>query len=131
MEFSSKVAQERPTVVGIGTLCLDFIAFVDEYPAPDTKIRSDCGPAVGGGGNVGNTLTAISRLGLCCASLITQVGTDGNGNQVLNELESDEVDITGVLRNPSISTPFTYIIVDKRKHTKDMHSHPHGARNVH
>ena len=113
-----RVTSGRPTVLGIGTVGLDFIAFVDQYPSPDMKVRSDSSPAIGGGGNVGNTLTAISRLGLCGASLVAQVGLDGNGRQVLNELESDEVDVTGVLRCPDISTPFTYILVDKSQDTR-------------
>ena len=123
MEFASKSdesdeSDERPRVIGLGTVGLDYIAFVDSYPVPDSKVRSSSSPAIGGGGNVGNTLTAISRLGLCKGALITQVGDDGHGKQVVDELEIDGVNTEGVLQNPQISTPFTYILVDKCQDTR-------------
>ncbi|CAI7919302.1 unnamed protein product [Closterium sp. NIES-54] len=49
--------------VGCGGLCIDYLATVTAFPHPDDKIRSTSFE-VQGGGNVGNTLTAISRLGL-------------------------------------------------------------------
>ena len=106
-----------PHVCGIGTLCLDYIAFVDKYPTPDSKVRSnDC--TIGGGGNIGNTLTAISRLGVCKASVATQVGSDGNGKYILDELQRERIITTGVFQNPNISTPFTYILVDSSEATR-------------
>ena len=49
-------------VLGLGVACIDIIACVNEYPKPDEKIRADS-VQLFSGGNVGNTLSAISKLG--------------------------------------------------------------------
>ena len=108
---------KKPLILGVGTIGLDYVALVDTYPVEDSKIRSK-DHKVGGGGNVGNTSTAISRLGLCRASLFSQIGVDGNAASILQELQDDGVDTSCVIQNPDITTPFTYIIVDTTSNTR-------------
>ena len=66
-----------------------------------------------GGGNAGNALTAAARLGLTPA-LITKIGSDSVGDQILAELEQDGVDTRHVLRAQDAPSPFSYIIVDRQ-----------------
>ena len=64
-----------------------------------------------GGGNCGNALTAVARMGVC-AALVSKIGSDGISEQILAEFERDGVDTQQVLRAKGPS-PFTYIIVDR------------------
>ncbi len=66
-----------------------------------------------GGGNAGNALTAAARLGVCRPALLTKIGSDSVGDQILAELDGDGVEISHVLRAPNAPSPFTYIIVDR------------------
>ena len=65
-----------------------------------------------GGGNCANALTAAARLGLQC-SLVSKIGDDGIGDQIVAELQSDGVQTDHVLRARNAPSPFTYIIVDR------------------
>eukprot|EP00624_Nannochloropsis_granulata_P002431 evm.model.NODE_2219_length_28325_cov_37.384148.5 len=94
----------------MGVTGIDLLAYVDAYPAPDSKIRtSDF--KVKGGGNAGNTLTALSRLGVH-AEIFTKVGDDAYGKMIVDELAADGLDTRRVIRKAGISSPFTYVIVD-------------------
>ena len=104
-------------ILGVGTIGLDYISFMDKYPEEDSKVRSRA-HKIGGGGNIGNTATAISRLGLCRVGLLTQVGRDSNATSILDELNQDGVDTSLVVQNSEITTPFTYIIVDSTNNTR-------------
>ena len=65
-----------------------------------------------GGGNCANALTAAARLGLD-PWLVSKIGDDGLGDQMLGELKNDGVHTGFVLREPNSPSPFTYIIVDR------------------
>ncbi|MCH87130.1 ketohexokinase [Trifolium medium] len=60
---SSSSIPQNATVVGCGSLSVDFLATVAAYPKPDEKIRTTT-LKVQGGGNAGNALTCLARLGL-------------------------------------------------------------------
>ena len=66
-----------------------------------------------GGGNCANALTAAARLGLAPA-LVSKIGDDAIGDEILAELRSDGVDTAHVLRAAGSPSPFTYIIVDRQ-----------------
>jgi sugar/nucleoside kinase (ribokinase family) len=100
----------------MGVTGIDLLAYVDAYPAPDAKIRtSDF--KVQGGGNAGNTLTALSRLGVH-AEIFTKVGDDAYGKMIVDELAADGLDTRRVIRKAGISSPFTYVIVDTASQTR-------------
>ncbi|RZB85619.1 Ketohexokinase isoform B [Glycine soja] len=82
---------QNAVVVGCGSVTIDFLATVAAYPKPDDKIRSTS-LKVQGGGNVGNALTCLARLGLN-PRLISKVSKEG-------------------------TSPFTYIIVDNQTKTR-------------
>jgi len=103
-------------VVGLGSCGVDFLAQVSEYPSPDDKIRTT-DFQVFGGGNAANTLCALGKLGVR-PRLITKIGTDSNGDLIVNEAERSNVDCTYVLRSPETPSPFTYVIVDQKTSTR-------------
>jgi len=113
---SSSTTSAHPKVLGMGVTGIDLLAYVDAYPAPDAKIRtSDF--KVQGGGNSGNTLTALSRLGVH-AEIFTKVGDDAYGKMIVDELTADGLDTHRVIRKTGISSPFTYVIVDTASQTR-------------
>lgn len=65
-----------------------------------------------GGGNAANALTAAARLGLA-PLLVTKIGDDSLGDQILEELARDGIETSHVIRAPGHTSPFTYIIVDR------------------
>lgn len=65
-----------------------------------------------GGGNAGNALTAAARLGLA-PLLISKIGDDGIGDNILSEFQRDGVGTDYIVRARGQPSPFTYIIVDR------------------
>jgi len=106
----------KSRVVGLGSCGVDFLAQVSEYPSPDDKIRTT-DFQVFGGGNAANTLCALGKLGVR-PRLITKIGTDSNGDLIVNEAENSNVDCTFVLRSSETPSPFTYVIVDQQTSTR-------------
>ncbi|BBN05644.1 hypothetical protein MPTK1_3g14770 [Marchantia polymorpha subsp. ruderalis] len=106
----------RRTVVGCGTLTLDFLAKVASYPEADAKIRTT-DSLVQGGGNVGNALTAAARLGLK-PRVYSKLAKDSSGIGILEELEADGVDVSHVVVADEGVSPFTYVIVDEETKTR-------------
>ncbi|MBA0679386.1 hypothetical protein Goari_011157, partial [Gossypium aridum] len=72
---------------------------------------------VQGGGNAGNALTCVARLGLN-PRLISKVANDAQGKSILEELESDGVDTSFFIVSEEGNSPFTYIIVDNETKTR-------------
>ncbi|CAN6476997.1 unnamed protein product [Victoria cruziana] len=103
-------------VLGCGSVSVDFLAVVKQFPQPDDKIRS-VSAKVEGGGNAGNSLTCTARLGLR-PRLITKVANDGQGRSILGELEADGVDTNYIVVSEDGNSPFTYIIVDPQTKTR-------------
>ena len=126
-------------VVGVGGLCIDYIASVDQFPARDAKIRSTS-LRVTHGGNVGNAITAAARLG-SPTRICSSVAHDDIGKQIVQQLADEGVDVGStsfsfddnndndddttssgravssqfIIVDDSIgvSSPFTYIIADR------------------
>ncbi|KAK9822274.1 hypothetical protein WJX74_002061 [Apatococcus lobatus] len=117
LSVSSKAGHGKPKLVGMGGCGLDMLAQVATFPEPDTKSRTEQ-METQGGGNAGNALTSAARLGLSRPALITKIGSDSVGDQILAELEGDGVDVSHVLRAPNAPSPFTYIIVDREGGTR-------------
>ncbi|CAL0299639.1 unnamed protein product [Lupinus luteus] len=103
-------------VVGCGGIAVDFLAVVDSYPNPDDKIRT-INLKIQGGGNVGNALTCVARLGLN-PRVISKVANDSQGMSILDELQADGVDTSFLVVSEEGTSPFTYIIVDNQTKTR-------------
>ncbi|PKI36053.1 hypothetical protein CRG98_043524 [Punica granatum] len=90
---------ERRIVVGLGMLSVDFLATVQ------------------GGGNSGNALTCVARLGLS-PRLISKVADDSQGQSIIEELEADGVDTSYIVVSKEGNSPFTYLIIDEQTKTR-------------
>ncbi|XP_022159474.1 ribokinase [Momordica charantia] len=116
---SSSVAIPLPdnrVVLGVGGTSVDFLAAVASYPNPDDKIRTTS-LKVQGGGNVGNALTSAARLGLT-PRIISKVANDSQGRSIVEELEADGIDTSFLVVSEGGNSPFTYVIVDNKTHTR-------------
>lgn len=94
----------------MGVAGLDYILGVEKYPAADEKIRTVMYKVVGGG-NVANTLTAVSRLGIQ-SSLFSIIGRDSSGDQILQELAKDSVDTKWCVITDESPSAVTHVVVD-------------------
>ena len=114
--IESSSSKPFATILGLGANALDIIAYVDKYPNPDDKIRTNQ-LIYTSGGNAGNTLTCTSRLNIL-SKLITKIGNDGNGQICLSECEKEGLDISHVIVKKGMASPFTYIISDNEFGTR-------------
>jgi ribokinase len=97
-------------VVGFGSLCIDFVFKVDEYPKRGTSNLSrasviDCG------GTVGNFLVGCSRLGLKCG-VVGVVGSDHYGQMIVERLTSSGIDTSMLIVDGRRPTAKVVCIVD-------------------
>ena len=76
-------SSDAPKVVGVGSAGVDYLASIAEFPKPDAKLRTDA-LEVQGGGNAGNALTAMSRLGIR-TSILSKIADDGAGKAIFDE----------------------------------------------
>ncbi|KAK4272978.1 hypothetical protein QN277_021458 [Acacia crassicarpa] len=116
IKMSSDSLPQTSIVLGCGSVSVDFLATVAAYPKPDDKIRSTS-LKVQGGGNAGNALTCVARLGLK-PRLISKVADDAQGWGILDELKVDGVDTSFMVVSEGGTSPFTYIIVDSQTKTR-------------
>lgn len=102
-------------IVGLGLATLDYIAGLDHFPKPDEKCRTK-NFCISGGGNCANTLAALSRL-KCSTTLLSCIGDDSFGQQILDSLDQEHINTDHILRK-STQSPFSYIISDYTNHTR-------------
>ncbi|XP_045798259.1 ribokinase-like isoform X3 [Trifolium pratense] len=110
--MSGDLLPENSIVVGCGGVGLDLLATVAAFPQPDQKIRSTSFK-IQGGGNTGNALTCVARLGLK-PRIISKIADDTQGRSILDELQADGVDTSFIVVSKEGTSPFTYIIVDNQ-----------------
>lgn len=103
-------------VLGLGAATIDLVATVSKYPLPDSKVRTNSFE-VYGGGNCGNTLTALRRLGIR-TSIISKCGDDMNGKRILQDFCEEGVNVDYLFMKKGMTTSFTYIIVDEEGGTR-------------
>lgn len=98
-------------VVGVGGVGIDYLASVATFPSPDQKTRTE-ELEIQGGGNCGNAMTGVARLGVT-ARVLSMIGTDPLGDKIMESFEADRVSTQFLQRISTAPTPFTYIIVDR------------------
>ena len=82
---SSSSDAPAPVVVGVGSAGVDYLASVASFPEPDAKLRTDA-LEIQGGGNCGNALTAVARLG-CAPRILTKLSDDAAGRAIVAEFD--------------------------------------------
>jgi ribokinase len=98
-------------VTGIGQCSLDYLAVVDRYPSPDTKLEALTWEEQGGG-PVATALVTLRRLG-AGASLYGVVGDDGAGESIRRSLLDENVDISGLVTRGRSASQKAFILIEK------------------
>ncbi|EEH59245.1 pfkB family carbohydrate kinase [Micromonas pusilla CCMP1545] len=142
---ASAASPREKKIVGVGSAGVDYLASIASFPKPDAKLRTDAFETQGGG-NAGNALVAMARLGAearslafnprprrlstppltplnltparAKASILTKLSDDGAGVAILDEFRREGVGCESVVVEPGKSSPFTYIIVDREGSTR-------------
>lgn len=115
-------------VLGLGAVAVDDLIFVDEYPAPDSKVRVREALREGGG-LCGTALVAAARLGARCAYLGV-LGGDELSQFTRKQLENEGIDCSGVLFADDARPHHSTIIVDRARDTRTIFSDERGTREV-
>lgn len=108
--------------VFVGVATLDAIALVPGFPGADERIVAD-EVAYAGGGPAATSAVAASRLGVRCAFVGT-VGDDANGRAVIDGLEAEGVDVSGISVAAGESTAASVVIVDRSRGTRAICNRP-------
>lgn len=121
-------SENEKVVLLIGSLGLDRLLTVQTYPEADAKIRTISYTEVGGG-NSANTASAMGKLATAGfmhgtnvrIRLLTKVGADSVGRQLMDELNASNVDTDSPLflvGPPGSTTAFTTVIVSQDEQTR-------------
>ena len=102
----------------VGDACVDLVLPVPAVPEPDEKVHTRTA-AMNPGGVALNVAVALARLGSEVA-LHARIGQDAFGSMVLETLESEAVDTTGVAVDTSINTYFTMSLITDDSPEKRM-----------
>jgi sulfofructose kinase len=105
------VSSERnvPRILGVGIACLDFVFVADRAQSGGQSPVRD--HVVEGGGLVATALVTAARLG-ARAEIVTWVGDDRAGREVLDGLRVEGVDVTRARVVAGASTPVSFIHVE-------------------
>jgi sugar/nucleoside kinase (ribokinase family) len=106
-------------VVCLGILVADVIARpVEELPHGALSLMEDV--SLHGGGCALNTGTGLARLGLSVA-VVGKVGEDAFGDFILGVLDERGLGRHGVLRDPTVPTSATVVLVDRAGERSFLH----------
>ena len=103
---------KRFDVVGIGYTALDYLGLVPHLPIENTKLEVR-GFTIQGGGPTATAMVTLRRLGLT-AAYVGKVGNDGFGSSMLDELRSEDVDVSSVVVERGATSQYAFIMVDER-----------------
>lgn len=103
--------KKRFDVVRMGISALDYGETMRGFPIEDTKNRLSQ-LIVKDGGNIGNVLPTLSRLGLRI-SHIGKVGHDEIGRKILSHLKQEEVGISRTILEEGAMSSATFFLVNE------------------
>lgn len=98
-------------VVGLGQSSLDHLFIVDSFPLPDTK-KEVLEWTICGGGPVATALVSLARLGISC-SFYGIVGDDKSGIKITESLQSENININGLLKRAGSNSQAAFIAIEK------------------
>lgn len=98
-------------IVVLGSLNIDLVANSPHLPTAGETITGDRF-AMNLGGKGANSAIAVSRLGFPC-QMVGRIGNDSFGNTLLQSLQNNQVDTTGILIDNSVHTGVAMITVDR------------------
>ncbi|HID11110.1 MAG TPA: sugar kinase [Candidatus Latescibacteria bacterium] len=108
-------------VVSVGILVADAMGKpIDRIPEEDRLALFDR-MELHIGGCAANTGIALKKLG-AEVRVVGKVGQDGFGDFVIKELEEAGVDASYVVRDPEVSTSFTFAMITSTGHRRFLHT---------
>jgi ribokinase len=109
-------------ILGIGEVCVDWVAIVDHFPAPDEKIDS-ISQNLFSGGVTANYIVAAARLG-AKAGFFGAIGKDSHGLFLKDDFINEKVD-TSYLCEKNSPSPVNFIFVVKETGEKVIIQSPY------
>jgi len=105
-------------ILGVGSVAVDDLLYVVEYPAPDAKARvlrreRQCG------GLTGTALVAAARSGARCG-FAGVVGTDELSDVVARQFERVGVDTAWMARDPAARVIYSVIVVEQQRQLRTI-----------
>lgn len=108
--------------VFVGVATLDAIALVSGYPGADERVLAD-EVSYAGGGPAATSAVASARLGVPSA-FVGAVGDDANGRAILDGLEAEGVDVSGVTVLRGEASAASVVVVDRTHDTRAISNRP-------
>lgn len=81
--------------------CLICFTYGDKIPVKNLELSA--------GGNAANNAVGVTRLGIKTAIVLT-LGTDSIGNQIVDSLGKEKVDLTYVIQQPATTSNYSIVI---------------------
>ncbi len=107
---------EDPQVVCIGVVTLDALALVEQYPRRDQRVIAH-EIMFAGGGPAATAAVVLARQGVSVA-FVGRIGADLAGEQALQQLADEGVDVSGVDRDPTVATQTSCVVVSQASQTR-------------
>src|SRR5215475_9493787 len=112
MNFSFTLPDDREfDVVGFGLNAVDHLVTIPRFPSFNTKVRLADHRQMSGG-QVSSAMVGVRRLGLR-ASYIGKVGYDNEGRMLIESLQKEGVDCSGVMIAMGAKTQGAVIIIEQ------------------
>ena len=112
MNFSLSIPRDREyDVVGFGLNAVDHLVTIPRFPSFNTKVRLTNHQQMSGG-QVSSAMVGARRLGLN-AAYIGKVGYDNEGRMLIESLQDEGIDCTGVMIAVGAKTQGAVIIIEQ------------------
>jgi sulfofructose kinase len=111
----------RP-VVFVGAATLDAIALMSRFPGPDERMVAE-DFSYAGGGPAATAAVAAARLGVP-AAFVGAVGDDHEGRRIIDDLQVEGVDVSGVTVADGQASGASVIVVDQSRGTRAICTRP-------
>ncbi len=115
----------QPKVLFVGAATVDSIALVPAFPHPDERVVAD-ELVFAGGGPAATAAVAAARLGVP-AAFVGTVGDDTDGRRIVEGLEEEGVDVSGVTVARGTRSGASVIVVDHGRGTRAICARPGPA----
>lgn len=109
-------------VVFVGVATHDTIALMQRFPEPDERLVAD-DLCIAGGGPAATAAVAAARLGVP-AAFVGTVGADEEGRRIVEGLQAEGVDVSGVTVAAGQPSGASVIVVDRSRGTRAICTRP-------
>ncbi len=116
--------KQKFDLLGLGTVAVDELIFVESFPLPDAKTRVLQAERRCGGLTAAPLITA-ARLGAKCA-YAGMLGHDELSRFAAAELRREKVNLKFLFRHPEARPVHSFIVIDQQRNTRNVFSHRTG-----